>query len=87
MKPVTIRIWDGCTVRHVVTITPTGSASIGAVGGAGNGTQADIELDPWAGLVVDNRAKFPAPLFIRHPEDLSIRHPEDHGDDEDHDED
>jgi hypothetical protein len=65
MNPsVTIRIWEGCTVRHVVTIGPTGSASIGAAGGAGNSTKVDIELDPWSGLVVDNRAQHPSPVSI-----------------------
>jgi hypothetical protein len=62
---VTIRIWEGCNVRHVVTIGPSGSTSIGAVGAAANSTTVDIELDPWAGLVVDNRAKYPSPVFIR----------------------
>jgi len=62
---VTIRVWDGCTVRQVISVSKTGSATLGAVGGAGNSTQVDIELDPWAGLIVDNRAEYPHPVSIR----------------------
>jgi hypothetical protein len=65
---ITIRIWQGCVVRQVVTITETGSATVGAVGGAEDSTQVDIELDPWARLVVDNRAQFPVPVYIRDKE-------------------
>jgi hypothetical protein len=53
-----IRIWDGCSVRFVLDVDRNGgSAGIGAVGGAGNSTKVDIELDPWAGLIVDNRTQ------------------------------
>ena len=43
---VAIRVWDGCTVVGVFTVSPTGHTSIGAVGGASNSTPIDIELDP-----------------------------------------
>ncbi len=50
-----IRIWHGCTVVAVIDVGPNGGASfMGAVGGAGNSTKVDIELDPWAGLIVDH---------------------------------
>lgn len=62
MSQITIRIWDGCTVRYVFSITNNGSSSLGAVGGAGNSTKPDIELDPWAGLIVDHRVEYPSPV-------------------------
>jgi hypothetical protein len=65
---VTIRIWHGCAVRQVITVSDTGSSTIGAVGGAGNSTHADIELDPWANLVVDHRVTYPTPTSIRYEE-------------------
>jgi hypothetical protein len=64
-RPVTIRIWNGCRVNMVMTVGDTGSTTSGAVGGAECSTSIDIELDPWAGLVVDNRATYPAPVNIR----------------------
>ena len=51
-----IRIWDGCTVRFVLDVDRNGSSStLGAAGGASNSTKVDIEIDPWAGLIVDHR--------------------------------
>jgi hypothetical protein len=64
MGEVTIRIWDGCTVRQVVSVSRTGSGVLGAVGGASNSTHVDIDLDPWAGLIVDRRVKHPHPVSI-----------------------
>lgn len=62
----TIRIWSGNRVIQVVSVGQDGgSSTIGAVGGAGNSTQVDIELDPWAGLIVDHRAPHPHPVSIR----------------------
>jgi hypothetical protein len=52
-----IRIWDGCKVVQLVAVSETGSSTMGAVGGAGNSTPVDIELDPWAGLIVDHNAR------------------------------
>lgn len=59
---VTIRIWNGGTVRQLLIVSPTGSTTMGAVGGAENSGQVDIELDPWAGLIVDHRAEYPSPV-------------------------
>jgi hypothetical protein len=50
----TIRIWDGCKVVALITVRPDGMTAQGAVGGAGNSSKPDIELDPWAGLLVDH---------------------------------
>ena len=60
----TIRIWDGCRVVQVISVSGTGNSSIGAVGGAGNSTKVDIEIDPWAGLIVDHSVRNP-PVFFR----------------------
>lgn len=47
-----IRIWNGSKVVQVVEVMPDGGSSVmGAVGGAHNATQIDIEIDPWAGLI------------------------------------
>jgi hypothetical protein len=72
----TIRIWNGNKVVQVVAVSDTGSSTIGATGGAGNSTQVDIELDPWAGLIVDNRAPHPHPVSIREEDE---REPKDDG--------
>lgn len=64
MADITIRIWNGCTVRQVISVSETGSTTLGAVGGAHSSTEVDIELDPWAGLIVDKRAEFPVPVRI-----------------------
>jgi hypothetical protein len=50
----TIRIWDGCKVVALITVSSTGMSSQGAVGGAGNSAEPDIEIDPWAGLLVEH---------------------------------
>lgn len=64
----TIRIWNGCRVVQVVTVNEGGgSSTIGATGGAGNSTQMDIEIDPWAGLIVDHSA-YRSPVDFRDPE-------------------
>ena len=63
-KGITIRIWQGHRVAMVLSVGGTGSTTLGAVGGAGNSTQVDIELDPWAGLITDNRAEYPHPVSI-----------------------
>jgi hypothetical protein len=55
MGEVNIRIWNGCKVVTVLTVSDQGYSSIGAVGGASNSTKVDVELDPWAGLIVDHR--------------------------------
>jgi hypothetical protein len=52
-----IRVWHGCRVVALVSVSDTGSTHQGAVGGAGNSTPVDIEIDPWAGLSVDHSAR------------------------------
>lgn len=64
-KDITIRIWQGSRVCLLLSVGADGHATMGAVGGAGNSTQVDIELDPWAGLIVDNRAGHPHPVHIQ----------------------
>lgn len=61
---ITIRIWNGCSVNALVTVTGNSYAIHGPVGSAANSTKVDIELDPWARLVVDNRVEFPTPVTI-----------------------
>lgn len=61
-QEVTIRIWDGSTVRYVFRIGPTGSSTLGDSGGARNSTRPDIELDPWSKLIVDHRQDWPSPI-------------------------
>lgn len=59
-----IRIWHGCKVIASVDVSDTGYSTHGAVGGAENSSRADIELDPWANLIVDHRAEYPTPVSI-----------------------
>lgn len=55
MSEKVIRIWDGCRVVQVVAVDQNdGSATLGAASGAGNSTRIDIEIDPWAGLIVEH---------------------------------
>lgn len=53
----TIRIWQGCKVICTVTVSNSGFSTIGPAGGAENSTNPDIELDPWAGLIVDHNSR------------------------------
>lgn len=66
----TIRIWDGCKVVCVVTAFPgdNGYSVQGRTGGAGNSAKVDIEMDPWAGLIVDHSANR-SPVDFREPEE------------------
>jgi len=51
----TVRIWHGCKVVLLLSVDESGGYStMGAAGGAANSTQVDIEIDPWAGLLVEN---------------------------------
>jgi hypothetical protein len=64
----TIRIWNGCKVVQVIGVhEDSGSSSLGAVGGAHNSTRIDIEIDPWAGLLVDH--SMPGPPVMWRQED------------------
>lgn len=67
MSAKTIRIWRGNEVLQVVTVSQGGSSSIGAVGGASNSTKVDIEIDPFAGLIVDHSTGN-APYYFREVE-------------------
>lgn len=54
MPEKVIRIWHGCQVVQVVAVSEGASSVMGATGGAHNSTAVDIEIDPWAGLIVDH---------------------------------
>jgi hypothetical protein len=58
-----IRIWHGCKVVQIVAVSESGSSTMGATGGAHNSTRVDIEIDPWAGLLVDHSAPNPPVSF------------------------
>lgn len=62
---VKIRIWKGCTVVLLLDVNESGYSTVGAIGDAANSGTADIELDPWANLIVDHRAPHPSPVSIR----------------------
>lgn len=55
----TIRLWHGCTVVGVVSVGDKGCTFTGGVGGAHNSGKVDIEMDPWAGLIVDHSTENP----------------------------
>lgn len=57
MSEKVIRIWRGCRVVQIVAVSESGSSVMGATGGAHNSTTVDIEIDPWAGLIVDHSAR------------------------------
>lgn len=63
-----LRIWHGCTVVATFSVDDHGYTATGAVGGAQNSGRPDIELDPWANLVVDHRAEYATPVSIRYEE-------------------
>jgi hypothetical protein len=70
MSEITIRIWDGCKVVQVISVNRSGGKStLGAVGGAENGARPQIEIDPWAGLIVDRNAKTRTPIYFRESHD------------------
>ncbi len=49
-----IRVWNGCKVVGLIEVSDDSFSSIGTVGGAGNSTRVDIEIDPWRSLIVDH---------------------------------
>jgi len=65
-REVVIRIWHGPQVCLLLSVASGGRgySTMGAVGGAGNSGRADIELDPWTGLIVDHRVPYPTPVAI-----------------------
>lgn len=64
----TTRIWSGCVALAVLTVDQSGSKSfIGSVGGAENSAKVDIEIDPFAGLIVDHATRN-SPLYFREEE-------------------
>jgi hypothetical protein len=66
MSDVTIRIWNGRKVVQIVTVGQDGSSStVGAAGGAENGAMPQIEIDPWAGLIIDHSAASTTPVGFR----------------------
>jgi hypothetical protein len=66
----TIRIWHGCKVLNVVTVSKDGTTSmLGATGGAANSTRVDLDIDPFAGLIVDHSTDNP-PVYYRTEEQL-----------------
>ena len=50
----TFRVWNGCKVVGLLTVTAESSTFSGATGAAADSTPVDIEIDPWAGLIVDH---------------------------------
>lgn len=49
-----IRIWNGNIVVQVITVGKTSGSSTLADGcGAASNTEVDIEIDPWAGYIVE----------------------------------
>lgn len=69
MAEKVIRIWNGCLVLMVVSVNENGtSTSIGSAGGADNSTKVDIEIDPFAGLIVDHSTD-ESPIEFRRPQE------------------
>lgn len=60
----TIRIWDGCKVVQLITVNQVGGSTSQVAGGAENSSRVDIELDPFAGLIVDHSAPN-SPIYFR----------------------
>lgn len=64
MSTKVLRIWSGCAVVGVFSVNQDGgSVSLGRVGGAGTSTKVDIEIDPWAGLIVDHSTDNPPQAY------------------------
>jgi len=64
-----IRIWSGCRVICIVAVSNNGGSWIVTdVGGAGNSSNPTIEIDPFAGLIVDHETSN-SPLDFRSAEE------------------
>lgn len=72
-QPVTLRVWNGCTVVGVLSLfeSSTGmTAAFEVSGGAARSGRVDVEIDPWANVVVDRRVEHPSVFSIRENPDL-----------------
>lgn len=64
-----IRVWHGCRVIAMLSVGEDGGSSLVTdVGGAGNSSNPTIEIDPWAGLIVDHETRN-SPMAWREPEE------------------
>jgi hypothetical protein len=64
-----IRIWNGCMVIAMISVdTDGGTSLITRTGGAGNSTNADVEIDPFAGVIVTHEADV-SPIAYREERD------------------
>lgn len=62
----TIRVWDGCKVVALLEVSQDGSVTFsGDSGGAACSLKADIELDPFAGLLVEHSLPYSSPIAWR----------------------
>jgi hypothetical protein len=69
MMEKSIRIWSGCKVIAILDVGENGGTSLVTnVGGASYSSIPDIELDPWAGLIVDHSTRN-SPRYYREPEE------------------
>jgi len=65
----TIRIWNGCKVAALIDVDESGGVTAsGPTSGAHNSARVDIEIDPWAGLIVDHSVRR-SPVDFRTPEE------------------
>lgn len=69
MASKTIRIWNGCAVVGLISVGQDGGSTFsGKTGGAHDSGSVDIEIDPWAGLIVDHSVRR-SPVCFRDPEE------------------
>lgn len=68
MSRKVIRIWDGCKVIGFVDVSGDAISVVTRAGGAANSTLVDIEIDPFAGLIVDHETNNP-PKYWREAEE------------------
>lgn len=67
MNEKVIRIWNGCRVVQLVVVSDGSTSTVGAVGGAGNSMSVDIEIDPWAGYIVEHNGRNNGVIDFRNP--------------------
>lgn len=68
MSEKVIRIWDGCRVVQVIAVRDGSTSTLGAPGGAANSIRVDIEIDPWAGYLVEHNERGNGVVDFRSPE-------------------